>query len=117
MTEIEITMLHTNSLIGNFFYSWKLVPGIYTDINDPHARRLLLVFGDALNRMLAVTGRLDKNGSFIPGDTVRSTRQLDKEKEWLALWPLERTDRLPHRYGPTVGDYITRMEKGEGETY
>ena len=107
---------------GDMEYSWGLWPGIWTEYDFSHARRLLLVWGlppvedEQPNKQLCCPVSLDKDGAAVPGDSVRSVRQLDHDKPWVFLWPLEGTDRLPGKYGPTVSDYIARLEAGKGET-
>ena len=117
MSDISDYMLDPPTGTGLFELAWHLWPGLWTESNSGHSRRLLLVFGDAGNRLLVVPVSLDENQVAIPGDTVRSTRELPQYDELIYLWPLEETDKLPLHYGPTVGDYIHRMEAGEGETY
>ena len=115
-TGIREFLLEPGAWTGQDKDAWHMWPGIWTCPWDQHARRLLLVWGDAKNRTLCTPVSLDKNGAAVPGDSVRSTRQLAGDERWVYLWPLERTDKLPGKYGPTVGDYIARLEAGKGET-
>jgi len=109
---------------GDYTYSWLMWPGIWTEAGTDHGhnRRLLLAWGlppvedEKPNKQLCCPVSLDKDGAAVPGDSVRSVRQLAQGKVWVFLWPLEGTDRLPAKYGPTVESYIARLEAGKGET-
>jgi len=75
--------------------------------------RTLVVWGDAPNRLLCAIYDPAAPPAF---SGYKSTRQLPADIEWRwvrCLWP---SDPLPKPFGPTVADYIARLEAGKGET-
>ena len=104
------------------YEAWAAPPGVYVQEGDRHDRRFLLVWGDAQNRTLVVPARFDDQQALCPSGGYRSIRQQFPHTDsapatyLIFLWPLETTDRLPKPFGPTVDDYIARLEAGKGET-
>ena len=75
--------------------------------------RTMIVWGDATNRLLCSISNPETEARF---SEYKSTRQLPADIEWRwmrRLWP---SDPLPKPFGPTVADYIARLEAGKGET-
>lgn len=103
---------------GDILASQRLVPGIYADHDDAydqddrHARRHIIVWGTSKENQMCCPVRFDARDNTVPGDTMRDVNQLDRRATWIFLWPLENTDKLPGKAGPTVADYIARVEAG-----
>ncbi len=112
VSDVRKFLLEPDWETGDNGGAWHLAPGIYTEACGGHSRRLLLVWGDAMNRQMCCPIRLDGSGHAEPSDVPKSVRELKENQVWVFLWPLEATDALPGKYGPTVAAYIARVEAG-----
>ena len=75
--------------------------------------RVMIVWGDATNRLLCAISNPETEARF---SGHKSTRQLPADIEWRwvrCLWP---SDPLPKPFGPDVESYIRRLECQGQET-
>lgn len=82
------------------------IPGIWRFKAEGFPWRLLYVWGDAPNRLLCA---IMDEGTF---GEVKSARELPAWLKWGWGRHFEYGDRLPLPAGPTVADYIARVEAG-----
>ena len=88
-------------------------PGFWSFKVEDFPWRALIVWGDATNRLLCAIYSPESSPRF---SGYKSTRQLPATPAWEWLRTLEPADPLPTPFGPTVSDYIARLEAGKGET-
>ena len=77
--------------------------------------RIMIVWGDAINRLVCSICD-DTPEADVPVGAYKSIRQLPAGIRWQWDRRLVPDDLLPTPFGPTLSDYIARLEAGKGET-